>query len=60
MSDTPEPSPSWNTYYSNNFEYFIGDGNLQKPIDGPLIDIIPAALKELISEEEPTQFHQHL
>ena len=55
MSDTPntpEPSPSWSSYYSNSFEYFTGDGNLKKQADGPLIDLIPTALKDLVSEEE--------
>ena len=48
--DTPE-EPSWSSYYSNSFEYFTGDGNMEKAADGPLIDIIPTALKDILSEE---------
>jgi hypothetical protein len=49
--DVPEESPSWSSYYKNSFDYFTGDGNLDKAADGPLIDIIPTALKDIISEE---------
>tara|TARA_B100001175_G_C19231640_1_gene505578 strand:- start:6 stop:539 length:534 start_codon:yes stop_codon:yes gene_type:complete len=49
--DVPEESPTWNSYYANSFDYFTGDGNLDKAADGPLIDIIPTALKDIISEE---------
>lgn len=49
--DVPEESPSWSSYYANSFDYFTGDGNLEKAADGPLIDIIPTALKDIISEE---------
>lgn len=59
MSDTPEPSPSWSSYYSNSFEYFTGDGNLKKQADGPLIDLIPTALKDLISEEGTDSVSPH-
>lgn len=49
--DVPEESPSWSSYYANSFDYFTGDGNLEKAADGPLIDLIPTALKDIISEE---------
>lgn len=49
--DVPEASPSWSSYYANSFDYFTGDGNLEKAADGPLIDLIPTALKDIISEE---------
>lgn len=49
--DVPEESPSWSSYYANSFEYFTGDGNLGKTADGPLINLIPTALKDIISEE---------
>jgi hypothetical protein len=49
--DVPDESPSWSSYYTNSFDYFTGDGNLDKPADGPLIDIIPTVLKDIISED---------
>jgi hypothetical protein len=49
--DTVEQSTTWSLYYANSFEYFTGDGNLEKRADGPLIDLIPTALKDIFSDE---------